>query len=151
MNRLNDAACRNRRRRTSIGFHSGRSLHGRDFVEYYEAETVEEAIDLLEDHAMEETELLAGGHSLLPAMKTGLSSPDVLIDIGEVDALHGATVDVDTLTVGAMNRYSDILESEEAHEHAPALTAAVENVGDRQVRNRGTISGNLRARSRGLK
>ena len=100
---------------------------------------------------MEETELLAGGHSLLPAMKTGLSSPDVLIDIGEVDALHGATVDVDTLTVGAMNRYSDILESEEAHEHAPALTAAVENVGDRQVRNRGTISGNLRARSRGLK
>jgi carbon-monoxide dehydrogenase medium subunit len=111
--------------------------------DYYEAETVEEAIDLLEDNAMEETELLAGGHSLLPAMKTGLSTPDILIDIGEVETLHGIAVDGDTLTVGAMSRYSDFLESDDAHEHAPALTAAVERVGDRQVRNRGTIGGNL--------
>jgi len=111
--------------------------------DYYEAETVEEAIDLLEDNAMEETELLAGGHSLLPAMKTGLSTPDILIDIGEIETLHGITVDGDTLTVGAMSRYSDFLESDDADEHAPALTAAVERVGDRQVRNRGTMGGNL--------
>ncbi|WP_455448092.1 FAD binding domain-containing protein [Natrinema thermotolerans] len=114
-----------------------------DEFDYYEAATVEEAIDLLEDNAMEETELLAGGHSLLPAMKTGLSSPDVLIDIGEVDALHGVDVDDETLEIGAMNRYSDVLGSEAAHEHAPALTAAIDRVGDRQVRNRGTIGGNL--------
>ncbi|GAB3670394.1 FAD binding domain-containing protein [Halopiger thermotolerans] len=114
-----------------------------DEFDYYEATTVEEAIELLEDHAMEETELLAGGHSLLPAMKTGLSSPDVLIDLGGVDALHGVAVDGETLTVGAMSRYSDLLDADAAHEHAPALTAAVEQVGDRQVRNRGTIGGNL--------
>ncbi|WP_408960421.1 FAD binding domain-containing protein [Natrinema sp. 74] len=114
-----------------------------DEFDYHEATTVEEAIDLLAGHAMEETELLAGGHSLLPAMKTGLSSPDVLIDIGEVDALHGIGVDGDTLVIGAMNRYSDLLDSEDARDHAPALTAAVERVGDRQVRNRGTIGGNL--------
>ena len=114
-----------------------------DEFDYYEAETVSEAIDLLDEHAMEETELLAGGHSLLPAMKTGLSSPDVLIDIGDVDELHGVDVDGDTLSVGAMTRYSELLDVDAAHEHAPALTAAVEQVGDRQVRNRGTIGGNL--------
>ncbi|MFC4247392.1 FAD binding domain-containing protein [Natribaculum luteum] len=114
-----------------------------DEFDYHEAETVEDAIELLDEHAMEETELLAGGHSLLPAMKTGLSSPDVLIDIGDVDELHGVTVDGDTLSIGAMSRYSDVLGSEDAHEHAPALTAAVEQVGDRQVRNRGTVGGNL--------
>jgi carbon-monoxide dehydrogenase medium subunit len=114
-----------------------------DEFDYYEAETVAEAVDLLEEHAMEETELLAGGHSLLPAMKTGLSSPDVLIDIGGLDELHGVSVEDDTLVVGAMTRYSEFLDAEGAHEHAPAFAAAVEQVGDRQVRNRGTVGGNL--------
>lgn len=114
-----------------------------DEFDYYEAETVSEAIDLLEDHAMAETELLAGGHSLLPAMKTGLSSPDVLIDIGGIEELDGVSVDDDTLVVGAMTSYSGLLDEPAAHDHAPALTAAVERVGDRQVRNRGTVGGNL--------
>jgi carbon-monoxide dehydrogenase medium subunit len=114
-----------------------------DEFDYYEAETVAEAIDLLEEHATEEVELLAGGHSLLPAMKTGLSSPDVLIDIGGVDEMRGVSVEGDTLAVGAMTRYSELIDVEAAHEHAPALTAAVEQVGDRQVRNRGTVGGNL--------
>jgi carbon-monoxide dehydrogenase medium subunit len=114
-----------------------------DEFDYHEATSVEEAIELLEDNAGEETELLAGGHSLLPAMKTGLSSPDVLIDIGDIDELHGVSVEGDTLAIGAMTRYSELLDSQAAHEHAPALTAAVEQVGDRQVRNRGTVGGNL--------
>ena len=114
-----------------------------DEFDYHEATSVEEAIELLEDNAGEETELLAGGHSLLPAMKTGLSSPDVLIDIGDIDELHGVSVEGDRLVVGAMTRYSELLDSQAAHEHAPALTAAVEQVGDRQVRNRGTVGGNL--------
>jgi carbon-monoxide dehydrogenase medium subunit len=114
-----------------------------DEFDYYEAETVTEAIDLLEEHATAETELLAGGHSLLPAMKTGLSSPDVLIDIGDVEELHGVSVEDGTLVIGAMTRYSDLIAEETAHEHAPAFTAAVEQVGDRQVRNAGTVGGNL--------
>ncbi len=114
-----------------------------DEFDYYEPETIEEAVEQLEEHAMAETELLAGGHSLLPAMKTGLSSPDVLIDLGDVDDLHGVAVEDDALTVGAMTRYSDLLDVASAHDHAPALTAAVEQVGDRQVRNRGTVGGNL--------
>lgn len=114
-----------------------------DEFDYYEADTIEETIDLLEEHSMEETELLAGGHSLLPAMKTGLSSPEVLIDISQIDELRGVSVEDDTLIIGAMTRYSDLLDADVAHEHAPALTAAVEWVGDRQVRNRGTLGGNL--------
>lgn len=114
-----------------------------DEFDYYTPESIDDVIELLEEHAMEETELLAGGHSLLPAMKTGLSSPDVLIDLSEVEELHGVTVEDDTLVVGAMSRYSEFLAFEDAHEHAPALAAAVEQVGDRQVRNRGTIGGNL--------
>jgi carbon-monoxide dehydrogenase medium subunit len=114
-----------------------------DEFDYYEAATVSEAIDLLEEHAMAETELLAGGHSLLPAMKTGLSSPEVLIDIGGIEELHGVSVEDGTLVIGAMTTYSDLLDVEAAAEHAPAFTAAVEQVGDRQVRNRGTVGGNL--------
>ncbi|WP_255149308.1 FAD binding domain-containing protein [Halorarius halobius] len=114
-----------------------------DELDYYEASTVDEALELLDEHSMQETELLAGGHSLLPAMKSGLSSPDVLIDIGNIDAMHGVSVDGDGLSIGAMTRYSDLLASDAAREHAPALTAAVAEVGDTQVRNRGTVGGNL--------
>jgi len=114
-----------------------------DEFDYREAESVDHAVELLEDHAGDEVELLAGGHSLLPAMKTGLSSPDVLVDIGSVDELHGVSADGDTLSVGASTHYSEFLDSDAAREHAPAMTAAVAQVGDRQVRNRGTIGGNL--------
>src|SRR6056297_2584742 len=96
-----------------------------DEFDYREAESVDHAVELLDEHADSEVELLAGGHSLLPAMKTGLSSPDVLVDIGGLDELHGVSVDGDTLSVGASTRYSEFLDSDAAHEHAPAMTAAV--------------------------
>ncbi|WP_049996106.1 FAD binding domain-containing protein [Halococcus sediminicola] len=114
-----------------------------DEFDYYKADSVQEALSLLDEHSDTEAELLAGGHSLLPAMKTGLSSPDVLIDISGVDEMQGITVDGDTLSIGAMTRYSDLVDSEDVSEHAPALAAAVAQVGDVQVRNRGTIGGNL--------
>lgn len=114
-----------------------------DEFDYYEAGSVTEAVDLLSEHAGEETELLAGGHSLLPAMKSGLSSPDVLIDVSGIDALRGVTVEDGTLVVGAMTTYSDFLNVQAAHEHAPAFADAVSQVGDEQVRNRGTVGGNL--------
>lgn len=114
-----------------------------DEFDYYSADSVGEALDLLDEHEGEDVELLAGGHSLLPAMKTGLSSPDVLIDMNGIEKMHGVEIDGDTLSIGAMTRYSDLAESDAVAEHAPALAAAVEQVGDVQVRNRGTIGGNL--------
>jgi carbon-monoxide dehydrogenase medium subunit len=114
-----------------------------DEFDYHAADTVAEAVELLDEHSGAETELLAGGHSLLPAMKSGLSSPDVLIDVSGVEALHGVEVEDGTLSIGAMTTYSDLLDADAAHEHAPAFTDAVSQVGDEQVRNRGTVGGNL--------
>jgi len=113
-----------------------------DAFDYYTASSVDEALDLLAEHGGAETELLAGGHSLLPAMKTGLSSPDVLIDLGEVDELVGVSGDGETVSIGAMTSYADLLEAD-VGDHAPAFVDAVGQVGDRQVRNRGTVGGNL--------
>ncbi|MFB6204977.1 MAG: xanthine dehydrogenase family protein subunit M [Haloglomus sp.] len=114
-----------------------------DEFDYYEATSVDEAIDLMQEHAGEEIELLAGGHSLIPAMKSGLSSPDVLVDVGDIDDLHGVHTEGDRLVIGAMTTYADLLDVDSAHEHAPAFTSAVRQVGDEQVRNRGTVGGNL--------
>lgn len=110
--------------------------------DYYRADTVEEAIDLLADHDGD-VELLAGGHSLLPTMKSGLASPDVLIDIGGIDAMSGIDMADDTVTIGATTNYAEIASSEDLQGAAPALADAVAAVGDIQVRNRGTIGGNL--------
>jgi carbon-monoxide dehydrogenase medium subunit len=114
-----------------------------DQFDYRRAESVADALDLLAEHGDEEAELLAGGHSLLPTMKSGLASPDVLIDVSEVPDLTGVETDGDATTVGAMTTYADVVADEDVHEHCPAFAAAVEEIGDVQVRNRGTIGGNL--------
>jgi carbon-monoxide dehydrogenase medium subunit len=114
-----------------------------DEFDYYSADDVQGALDLLAEHSDESTELLAGGHSLLPAMKTGLSSPDVLIDISGIDSMMGIESDGDTLSIGAMTHYSEMADSDAVWEHAPAFADAVQQIGDVQVRNRGTIGGNL--------
>lgn len=111
--------------------------------DYHKAESLDEAVELLDTHANSEFEVLAGGHSLLPAMKSGLSSPDALIDLGGLDELQGVEMNGDTLSIGATTVYSDFLDSADSWEHAPALAAATREIGDAQVRNRGTVGGNL--------
>lgn len=117
-------------------------MYPSDF-DYYEASSVGEALDLLEEHADSETELIAGGHSLLPTMKTGLASPDVLVDVGQIEAIRGIDEQGDTLSIGAMTTYAEVADSERAREAAPALAEAAHAVGDRQVRNMGTVGGNI--------
>lgn len=111
--------------------------------EYFSPETVEEAVDLLAEHADVDAELIAGGHSLLPAMKSGLSAPDVLIDIGDVDGLTGVEAGDGVTTIGAMTNYVDVAESAHLRERHPFVAEAAAAVGDVQVRNRGTFGGNL--------
>lgn len=111
--------------------------------DYYRADSTSEALELLEEHSDQEVELLSGGHSLLPTMKTGLASPDVIIDIGEIESLVGIEADSDSTTFGANTRYATIASSETAWENCPAFAEAVQAVGDIQVRNRGTIGGNI--------
>jgi carbon-monoxide dehydrogenase medium subunit len=111
--------------------------------EYERAESVDDAVELLSTNTDRETELLAGGHSLLPTLKSGLADPDLLIDIGGLDELRGLESNGDTTTIGALTPYAD-LESDEGVWDASAVVAeAAGLIGDRQVRNAGTIGGNI--------
>lgn len=111
--------------------------------DYYRASTVTEALELLDAHADHDPQLLAGGHGLLPSMKTGEASPEVLVDVGGVDALGDIEADATGVTVGALVTHADLAASERLREHARVLAEAAANVADRQVRNWGTIGGNL--------
>ncbi|AZH25187.1 FAD binding domain-containing protein [Haloplanus aerogenes] len=110
--------------------------------EYRRAESVEEAITLLAEQEGQ-TEILAGGHSLLPTMKSGLASPDVVIDIGGIDDLHGVDRGDGVVEIGALTSYSTVAGDDTLHDAMPAVTQAAEAIGDVQVRNRGTVGGNL--------
>lgn len=111
--------------------------------EYYRADSVREVLELLEDHADEETELLAGGHALLPRMKMRQDSPDVLIDINELDDIIGIGHDGGETIFGALTRYVDIVDSDRVWEDCTPIAEATATIGDVQVRNMGTIGGNI--------
>ncbi len=109
---------------------------------YVAVRSVEEAIELLNKHG-EDAKLLAGGHSLIPAMKLRLATPRTLIDLGQVPDLRSINVDGKTLVIGALTVHADIVSSESARRHLPGLAEAAETIGDLQVRNRGTIGGSI--------
>jgi carbon-monoxide dehydrogenase medium subunit len=109
--------------------------------DYYRAESVDHALDLLDDNPG--AELIAGGHSLVPTMKSGLSNPDALVDVGGLDALSGIESDDDSVTIGAMTNYAAVADSDRLWEDVAVIAQAAHEVGDIQVRNRGTIGGNV--------
>jgi carbon-monoxide dehydrogenase medium subunit len=109
---------------------------------YHAARSVEEALDLLAKYG-EDAKLLAGGHSLIPAMKLRLASPSCLIDLGTVPGLNGIRVDGETLAIGALTVHADIVSSDIVRQRVPALSDAAGVIGDVQVRNRGTIGGSV--------
>jgi aerobic carbon-monoxide dehydrogenase medium subunit len=109
---------------------------------YVAARSVEDALDLLSKYG-EDAKLLAGGHSLIPAMKLRLASPGCLIDLGSVPGLRGIRIDGDTLSIGALTVHADILASDLVRKHLPGLADAASVIGDLQVRNRGTIGGSV--------
>ena len=111
-----------------------------DEFDYYRADSVDEALSLLEEH--DDAEFIAGGHSLLPTMKSGLATPDALVDIGSIPGIDGIDVDGDTVTVGALMTYAELLEAD-IGTALPAFVEAAGEIGDVQVRNAGTVGGNL--------
>jgi len=86
---------------------------------------------------------LAGGQSLLPAMKLGLAAPETLVDLGAIAELKSISVINGTVTIGAMATHASVAESQAVRDTLPALADLAGNIGDRQVRNRGTIGGSL--------
>ena len=89
------------------------------------------------------TKVLAGGHSLLPVMKFRLAQPPRLLDIGGLAELRGVEEYRKGARIGATTTYRDLLESELLRDRFPIIAECTENIGDRQVRNRGTIGGSL--------
>ncbi len=108
---------------------------------YHKAGSVAEAIEMLGHH--EDSRLLAGGHSLLPLMRLRLARPATLIDIGGLDDLRGIRVHDGHIHIGALTTHGDIARSQEVKESNSLLAEVAGGIGDQQVRNRGTIGGNI--------
>ena len=109
---------------------------------YFAAGSVKEAVELLTRHG-EDAKLLAGGHSLIPAMKLRLVAPRYLIDLGQVPGLSGVRLDGETLAIGALTVHADVASAALVRQHLPGLAEAAAVIGDIQVRNRGTIGGSV--------
>lgn len=110
--------------------------------DYLRPETVDEAIALLNRHG-DDAKLLAGGHSLLPAMRLRLAEPKVLIDIGRLQGLNYIRRDGTGIAIGALTTHAEIERSELLARDAGCLVDAAQVLADPQVRNRGTIGGVL--------
>lgn len=110
--------------------------------EYERASSVDEAVSLLARHG-DDAKLLAGGHSLLPLMKLRLAAPAVIVDIGRLRELSYVRDQGDAIAVGALTRHRDLEIDELVAAHAPLLGHVAGQVGDPQVRHRGTIGGSI--------
>lgn len=109
--------------------------------EYEIAGSVEEAIELL--GSREDAKLLAGGHSLIPAMKLRIARPGTLVDIGRVEGLSYVREDGDAIAIGALTRHHDVAASDVLRSRCGIVAAAAGEIGDPQVRHRGTIGGSV--------
>lgn len=109
--------------------------------EYHAAASVDDAIGLL--GRFEDAKVLAGGHSLLPMMKLRFAEPAHLIDINGIDELKGVCLDGETVHIGAMTTENELIASDVLQRHVPLLVDAARLVADPQVRNRGTIGGDV--------
>jgi carbon-monoxide dehydrogenase medium subunit len=110
--------------------------------DYVRADSVDGAVAALAEHG-DEAKLLAGGHSLLPLMKLRLAAPSVLVDIGRLSDLSYVRDAGDHVAIGGLTRHRDLETSDVLAAEAPILRHAAGQVGDQQVRHRGTIGGSI--------
>jgi carbon-monoxide dehydrogenase medium subunit len=109
---------------------------------YKRAGSAAEALDLIAEHG-EDAKFLAGGHSLLPLMKLRLAAPEVIIDLGGLRDLSYVTDQGSYVAIGALTRHHDVENSELLGREVPLLAHAAGQVGDPQIRHRGTIGGSI--------
>jgi carbon-monoxide dehydrogenase medium subunit len=109
--------------------------------EYHRPATLAEAFRLLAGKA--DAKLLAGGHSLIPAMRLRVAGPAALIDIGRLKELRGVKAAEAALEIGALTTHAELASSDAVLQGCPILAEAAAQIGDLQVRNRGTIGGSL--------
>ncbi len=109
---------------------------------YFAPKSVDEALKLLDKHG-DDCKILSGGHSLIPVLKLRLASPAVIVDIGRIKALKQIKIDKDTIRIGANTTHAEIARSAVLMQNCPLLVETAAQIGDQQVRNRGTIGGSL--------
>ena len=109
--------------------------------DYVRANTLDEALTLLAQN--EDAKILAGGHSLIPAMKLRLAQPPLLIDLGRIKDLSYIREEGGQIRLGAMTTHYEIESSELLKQICPLLPECAGHIGDVQVRNKGTIGGSL--------
>jgi aerobic carbon-monoxide dehydrogenase medium subunit len=110
--------------------------------DYEVASSPDHAVALLGQHG-EDAKVLAGGHSLLPLMRLRLAAPSVLIDVGRLRDLNYVRANGDTVAIGALSTHEEVHRSEVLREHVPILAHTAGEIGDPQVRHRGTIGGSV--------
>src|ERR687887_2560421 len=110
--------------------------------DYLRPSTLDDAVAMLVRHG-DAAKILAGGHSLIPAMKLRLARPDVVIDIGRIAALSDIREADGHFIIGATTTHHDIAASKALTERCPLLPETASHIGDVQVRNKGTIGGSL--------
>ena len=110
--------------------------------DYVAPTTVDDAVSALAQ-AGEDAKVIAGGQTLMPVLRLRLAAPTVLVDLGRIDELRGVREDGDSLVIGAMTTYYDLLRNPLVSAHALLLAEATRTVADPQIRHRGTLGGNL--------
>jgi carbon-monoxide dehydrogenase medium subunit len=110
--------------------------------EYQAPKTLDEALRALGRHG-DEAKVLAGGHSLLPMMKLRLASPRYVVDIGRIRGMDYIREERDKIAIGALTTHAQVITSELLRAKCPLLPETASEIGDMQVRNRGTIGGSI--------
>ena len=109
--------------------------------QYHRAKSVDDAAAMITNNA--DAKLLAGGQSLVATLKLRLSRPSYLVDLGSIAGLRGIKVESRAVTIGAMTRHAEVASSSGIGEAIPALADLAGSIGDRQVRNMGTLGGSV--------
>jgi carbon-monoxide dehydrogenase medium subunit len=109
--------------------------------EYQKAKSVDDAAKIIAKDS--DAKVLAGGQSLVATMKLRLSKPSTVVDLGSIKGLSGIKVDGKNVTIGAMTRHAEVAASAEVKKAIPALASLAGGIGDRMVRNMGTIGGSI--------
>ena len=109
--------------------------------EYYKPNNLLEALELI--HRLKSVKPIAGGTDLLPLMREGVINVENIVDLNDLDGLSGIKMENGVLRIGAISTLSEILKSSLVMEYAPVLRSAARKVGSVQIRNQGTLAGNL--------
>ena len=110
--------------------------------DYYAPSSLQEAMELVSTH-QESGKIIAGGHSLIPLLKLRLTEPETLIDLRRIDGLDRISESNGAIEIGSLVTHSEVVYSELISSRLPLLAAAASVIGDPQVRNVGTVGGNL--------